>query len=180
MKQETLTIRQERYAQNVFLGMEQAEAYRLAGYKTDKMALNTLYADSSRLASSAKVKQRLTQLRQAAEDATVATVLERKQVLTEIVRGRFIDFMTKLTPEKLRSAALQEIRITEIGKEIPVKSTTIRLHSSIQAIAELNKMEKLYAEGPTVNIDNRKVEILVVSDTAREATRRITEGERTE
>lgn len=126
-----------------------------------------------------QIIERIDQLRQKAEDATIATVLERKQVLTEIVRGRFVDFMTKLTPEKLRSAALQEIRIIEYGKEVPVKTTTIKLHSPIQAIAELNKMERIYEAEGSVVIDNRTLIINVMSDKSKNLTERLIEGERT-
>ncbi|MCK5236310.1 MAG: terminase small subunit [Deltaproteobacteria bacterium] len=126
-----------------------------------------------------KIKAKIAELRQKAEDATIADVIERRQVLTEIVRGRFADFMTKLTPEKLRSAALQEIRITEVGQGTPIKTTTIKLHSAIQAIDTLNKMDKLYTDGAMVSIDNRKIEIIVESEEAKELTKRLLEGERT-
>ena len=140
-----------------------------------------------------KIIERIAYLRQVAEDATIATVLERKQVLTEIVRGRFANFMTNLTAEKLRSAALQEIRVVEIGlnskeddegkKRAPVKTTTktttIKLHSPIQAIAELNKMEGIYEAEGSMAIDNRTLIINVISDKAKELTQRVMEGERT-
>ena len=136
-----------------------------------------------------KIIERIAHLRQVAEDATIATVLERKQVLTEIVRGRFANFMTNLTAEKLRSAALQEIRVVEIGlngkeddegkRRAPVKTTTIKLHSPIQAIAELNKMEGIYEAEGSMAIDNRTLIINVISDKAKELTQRVMEGERT-
>ena len=123
------------------------------------------------------------ELRQKAEDATIATVLERKQVLTEIIRGRFANFMTSLTAEKLKSAALQSIRITEfvggkdgIGKE---KTTTIKLHNPVQAITELNKMERIYEAEGSMTIDNRTLIINVISEKSRSLTQRLMEGERT-
>ncbi len=134
--------RQEIYTQNWFEGKTKEESAIVAGY-APKWARSI----GCRLSTNANILARYNELQQKAEDDSVAGVLERKQVLTEIVRGRFADFMTKLTPEKLQSAALQEIRITEIGRDIPVKHTTIKLNSPAQAIDLLNKMDKLYAEG---------------------------------
>ncbi len=46
----------------------------------------------------------------------------------------------------------------------------------MQAIAELNKMERIYEEGTTVNIDNRKAEIIVTSENARKLLTEIADG----
>ena len=158
------------------------EAAILAGYSP-----KTARFSASRLLTRDNIKARYSELQQIAQGATIATVTERKQVLTEIVRGRFIDFMTNLTPEKLRSAALQEIRIVEAkvkGKQDTpiVKKTTIRLHSPIQAIAELNKMEGIYEAGVSISIDNRTLVIEELSDEqliriiAREGSTRVIEA----
>jgi hypothetical protein len=76
-------------------------------------------------------------------------VSERKEVLTEIIRGRFSHFVgsdgkvVELTEENLKSAALQEVKVVEfvkkgaLGKE---KATTVKLYSPVQAIDLLNKM----------------------------------------
>ncbi|MBA7589248.1 hypothetical protein ES708_31329 [subsurface metagenome] len=122
---------------------------------------------------SVKVEAFIRELRGRTEDKSVANVMERKQVLTEIIRGRFVDFMTHLTPEKLRSAALQEIRITEYGKDIPVKTTTIKLNSIIQATDLLNKMERLYEADGSMHIDNRTLIINVMSEKSRSLTERL-------
>jgi len=170
-----LTQKQETFCLKYFELGNVGEAALIAGYSPKTAP----YIGSENL-DKPKIIERITELRQKAEDASIATVLERKQVLTEIVRGRFVDFMTKLTPEKLKSAALQEIRITEVGKDIPIKSTTIKLHSPIQAIAELNKMERIYEAEGTITIDNRVLNITVNSEKAKDLTQRLTEGERTD
>jgi len=159
-----LTQKQEIYTQNLFKGMYQRDAYIDAYHPA--YALSTIDANASRLAKNEKVSARLKELRQKAEDATIADVKERKQVLTEIIRGRFSEFMTQLTPEKLKSAALQEIRITTIGKEKPIKTTTIKLNDPVKAIAELNKMEHIYEiiEPSEVNIYNQTLNVGVRID----------------
>ena len=179
-----LTQKQEIFTRNLFSGMNQYDAYREAGYAVATQTRNTINANASRLANNVNVLARLEELNQKVEDASIASVIERKQVLSEIVRGRFADFMTHLTAEKLQSAALQEIRIVEFtgGKDgrAKEKSTTIKLHSPIQAIAELNKMERIYEAVGTMVIDNRTLTINVMSDKAKELTERLSGGERTE
>ncbi len=154
-----LTQKQETFCLKYFELGNASEAARIALYSSHTAA--TIGRENL---LKPQIRARIDELRQKAEDATVANVLERKQVLTEIVRGRFVDFMTKLTPEKLRSAALQEIRIIEYGKEVPVKTTTIKLNDPAKAIDLLNRMDKLYTDGATVNIDNRALNIEVDDD----------------
>jgi phage terminase small subunit len=168
-----LTGKQERYARFLFEGMSQREAWGEAGYSI-KYAPAIIDVNASRLANSNKVKLRIEELRKAAEDASVATVLERKQVLTEIVRGRFADFMTGLTKEKLRSAALQEMRIIE--GEDGKKTTVIKLHNPIQAADLLNKMERIYTESPAINVNVENLEAKIVQFDPREVARAIVEA----
>jgi len=174
----SLTQKQETFCLNLFQGMSQRDAYVAAGYSPNQSPA-TIDQHACELAKRDKVMARCEELRQKAEDASVANVLERKQVLTEIVRGRFADFMTRLSAEKLKSAALQEIRIIEHGGEVPVKTTTIKLHSPIQAIAELNKMERIYEAEGSVTIDNRTLIINVKSEKGKTLTERLMVGERT-
>ncbi len=135
----------------------------------------------SRLLKRDDIQQRLAELRQKAEDASVATVLEREQVLTEIIRGRFADFMSGgVTADKLTSAALKEIRVIEHSAgSASRKTTTISLNDPVKAIAELNRMTKVYEDGPVVAIDNRKIEITVKTPEAADLARRILGGEGT-
>ena len=172
-----LTQKQEIFTLNLFKGMYQRAAY-IDAYKPT-YSISSIDENASRLSSNEKVIARLKELQQLTQDATIATVIERKQVLTEIVRGRFADFMTNLTKEKLQSAALQEIRIIEVGKDIPIKTTTIKLNDQVRAIAELNRMERIYEADGTVSIVNRILNIYVTSEKAKGLTQRLIEGERT-
>jgi len=84
---------------------------------------------TTRWLNMANIKERLQGLRQKAEDDSVANVLERQQRLT---------------------AFLREDNYNKYG---------ISRQSNIAASDQLNKMDKLYTDGNTVNVDNRKVEI---------------------
>ena len=104
---------------------------------------------------------------------TIATVEERKQILTEIARASFAD----VSEGKFRSRAVQSVRISKfITKQGAQEKTSISLHSPIQAISELNKMERLYSEGMTVNVDNRKLEVIVQSEDARKMLKELEES----
>ena len=76
-----------------------------------------------------KIQERIQGLRQKAEDESIAIVQERKQRLTVFIR---------------------EDNYSKFG---------INRQSNIQAIAELNKMEKIYTEN--ITIDNRTLNINV-------------------
>ncbi len=153
-----LTQKQQNFALNLFRGMSQREAYLQAGYSPRQVA-TTLDRNACVLSKNNKVVARQEELRQKAEDDSVATVLERRQVLTEILRGRITDFMTcsadgvwmhDIGPENINKAALKQIQTTTMpfGKEegdLQIILTKVELLSPIPAIAELNKMDGAYA-----------------------------------
>lgn len=144
-----LNKRQEKFVLYVFSGMSASQAMIEAGYSP-----KAAYATGSRLLRNAKVKERLQELFDEAKDTTVMNVLERKQRLTEIARGRFSDFVDKsggvnISPDDLHSAAIQAVRTRlELGgkDEEPALITEVRLHDPIKAIGELNKMEGIYSD----------------------------------
>jgi hypothetical protein len=86
----------------------------------------------------------------------VMTVIERKERLSEIARGRYADFVTAgpdgswidIGPEKINSAAICEVKTrTEYDDDgdKPSVIMSVKLHDPIRAIAELNKMEGAHA-----------------------------------
>ena len=137
--------RHEKFAQARFKGRNQTEAAIEAGYKESRARFT-----GRDLATYSHIIERIKELHKATETSAIASVIERKEVLTEIIRGRFSHFIdtegniVELTEENLKSAALQEVKIVEFvddkrarGKE---KAMTIKLYSPIQAIDLLNKM----------------------------------------
>ena len=145
-----LTQKQETFCLKYFELGNATEAGKLAGYSPHSARFCM-----SRLLTNANIQQRLQELGEKIEDATIANVLERKQILTEIARGRLTDFMEcgqdgswiNIDPEKMNTHAIQAIdsktEYDENGAH-PMVVTKIRLHSPIQAITELNKMENTY------------------------------------
>lgn len=178
-----LTQKQETFCLKYFELGNATEAALIAGYSPK----NSRVIGSDNL-TKIDIQDRMKELRQVAEDASVATVIERKQRLSEILRATIPEFQDEgggISVKKGQAGVGAVSEITTRNKMSrktmePVVITNLKLHSPIQAIAELNKMEKIYTDGTTVNVDNRKIEINVVSEIAREATERITQGERTE
>jgi phage terminase small subunit len=180
-----LTPMQQRFTLNVFEHGNAAQAYRDAGYKvqTDDAA----YAAASRLLGNVKVQAFLNWLQQKAIEASIMSVTERKQRLSEIGRGRITDFIEvkdgvariKVDLESVNSGAVQEVTTEELdlgkGKAPTIRVTKLKLYQPGPAIDLLNKMEGQYSE-INVNIDNRKIELFQVTDEQLEA---IAAGSRT-
>jgi len=113
-----LTQKQETFCLKYFKIGNATEAALIAGYSA-----RSIRNIASITLTKANVQARLTELRAKAESDTVATVLEREQILTDMSR-------------------------------VKGKYTMVKPNTSIQAIAELNKMTGVYTTSPNVNINN--------------------------
>jgi len=109
-------------------------------------------------------------------------------VLTEIVRGRIGSLLDNDQRFKqdisLTDASIQEVDTIDVkigkGENASLAQITkIKLHNPMTAIDLLNKMDKLYTDGASVNVDNRTLTINVNSEKAKSLTERLIEGERT-
>lgn len=169
-----LTQKQENFVRFVFEGMTQREAWKQAGYSCN-YSMAVLDVHASQLFHKDKVQIRYQELQKAADDASVMSVLERKQVLSEIGRGRLSDFIEagmdgswiNIDKDKMNTAALQAIDSkTEYDDDgaHPTVVTKIRLHSPTQAIDLLNKMDKLYDDKINVLQDNRVQNVYINSN----------------
>jgi len=163
-----LTQKQETFCRLYFELGNGKEAALAAGYSP-----RTAKVIASENLSKPYLMEIIETLRQQAVDKSIGTVQERQQRLTEIYRARLTDFMTlgadgswiDVGPENPHAGAIQEITSkTEYDEngEHPTVVTKVKLHDPVKAIAEQNKMDKIYSDGTTVNVDNRRVEITVV------------------
>lgn len=178
-----INTQHELFCQAILTGKNQTEAAIEAGYKA-KWARSI----ASRLSTKINIIERIKELNEAAASARIMSVIERKERLSEIARARLIDFVDTdedgvhiaADSDSLNSAAIQSIQTRQRNMGFVIERITdIKLHDPVKAIAELNKMENLYSDGTTVNIDNRKVEINVVSPEAKKLTEAIVSGEGT-
>lgn len=182
-----LTQKQENFCLNVFQGMSQREAY-IQSYKPN-YAITTIDANASRLASNEKVLKRLSELREKAQNSKIASVIERKEILSEIARANMTNFVEvgqdgawfNIDNTNLNSRAIQSVQSkTILGKDGADDAVFIRvnLHNPIDAIKELNKMDGVYAENTTVvNNDNRSINIIVQGEKGKKITEALMGGE---
>jgi hypothetical protein len=132
-----------------------ARAGREAGYSP-----RTASHGTHRILTNPAIAARLKELGQRAEDEAVANVVERKRRLTEIVRGRVTDYLNDtgdgfaVDRSSANPGALEQLSIrTSPGRDGEGAETIVdvKLHDPVRAIAELNKMERVYTEGTVVN-----------------------------
>lgn len=179
-----LTQKQETFCLKYFETHNATQATIAAGYRPKYAA-----AIGSLNLGKPKIQARLQELSQRlknAEDDSVMNVLERKQKLSEVGRvdvTEFVDQEGNIDISGENTGAIAEVIVKDWrgGKGGAPQSRTkaVKLHSKLQAIQELNKMEGIYTEGPQVHIDNRKIEISVVSERGKELTEGIVRGDRT-
>lgn len=182
-----LTTKQEQFTLNIFSGMTQREAWIQAGYSSN-YSMAVVDSNACALFHTSKIQARFKTLQDKAESDKIMEVKERKERLSEIGRGRLTDYQESgqdggwinIGPESPNTAALSEIVSTTKYDEngaSPTLISRIKLHNPVVAIAELNKMEKIYSDGTTVNVDNRKVEIVVFDKETKQSVERLLNGE---
>ena len=144
--------RWEAFAQAVFGGMTQSDAYRKSfeakGYKA-----KSIHEEASRLCL--KVAPRIEWLQSRAANKAIATKEELAAMLTEITRARHSDFLTMsadgvwfhdIGPETLRQAALKKVKTrvqTDKGSGdavIEKQFDEIELESKVTAAQALSKL----------------------------------------
>lgn len=137
--------------------------------------------DASRMLTFGNISARVKELKEAMSERKIADIIERRQILSEIARGKLSDFIEvgqdgawiNIDKEKMNTSALQAIDTKTVynknGAE-PAVVTKIRMHSPMTAIDLLNKMDKVYSEIPPGYQDNRVINIIVSSDKAKELT----------
>jgi phage terminase small subunit len=188
-----LSPKQERFCYLVSQGLNATDAYRQAKYKvkTDGAA----WTNASRLLSNAKVKAFIKYLRDKAVEKSIADLVEVKQGLTEIFRGRMGDYISinengnvavSPTDKALKSAAVQELTTESVNlgsKDAPLEATItkIKLRDPIPAarlLSELSGWAK--PEGAVnVNVNNiNTVEARIAVFDPKEVASAIIEAER--
>jgi len=167
-----LTQQQRGFCLDVIKEIPAGQAY-MNHYKVKSRAVADMCA--SRMIRTDKIKAHLQDIRKKMEDDSIAGPIERRQILTEIARARMTDFMTcsadgvwmhDIGPENMNRAGLKKIETTTMpfGKDdddLKILLTKVELTDPTRAIDLLNKMDKLYSDGATVNINNTKVEAKV-------------------
>jgi phage terminase small subunit len=141
------------------------QSYLDAGGNCKSLAVAS--ACGSRLLKTDKIQAELSRLSAQASNPTIMSVIERKQRLSEIARGKTVDFIDKhgnINTEAENNAAIAEITVEDWqgGKRGRATSRTkrIKLYNPVPAIDLLNKMENEYEVGAVIN----DIKVLIVRE----------------
>lgn len=170
-----LTQKQISFTLDVFKEVPPGQAY-MTHYKVKTIAVAD--ACASRLLKNAKVSAYLEELREQAKTDSVATVLERKQILSDIIRFVPEDALELsedgkelvISRKALRSPAVSYLRTDQTSiadRMLSVRITKLSTTDKVRAINELNKMDNVYSETNIVN-DNRQINIIVHSSKTKD------------
>jgi phage terminase small subunit len=119
-----LTIKQEKYAQGLFKGMTQREAYKDA-YNCENMTDKTIDEAACRLADDSKVIARIAELTEGLTKRNVALV---EKVLNQLSKIAFADIKDMLSYKTVKT--LDETATTLLGMPITTYKTVIDLKDS--------------------------------------------------
>ena len=164
-----LNSRQKQVCVNLASGMPQGEAWASAGYPAEFAQSHCSdFITNNRLAIAYldELNKRKADMQLAKLTETIASPLERKAILSEILRARLIDFtgddgQPNLSKDTPNNRAAKEFyhkkRYDREGNPIVTKS--IKLTDPIAAIQELNKMDGSYAPSKHVIAQRVQFEI---------------------
>ena len=148
-----MNARRKRFVQEYLKSGNATQAAIKAGYSKKGAR-----SKASQLLTNVNIKDEIARLSKSVEDASICSIAERKQILSEIARGRLQDFCTSgadgFVPnvglENLNSRALKSVTTKVIcgGKDTDQAYVTkLELRDPAQAIEILNKMDGVYAQG---------------------------------
>jgi len=167
--------------------MSQQDAAIKAGYAPEWARMQ-----AHKLTTYNYIMDRIMELHEKIESKAIMKPKERKEILSEIGRGKLTDFIDPAGQPKLdentphgRAAGEYIVRETYNKQGDPVITKSIKLHNPITAIDSLNKMEHIYqGEGPGpggvhVAVNQQQVNFTVLDQRTQELTERLLRGERT-
>lgn len=157
MKSDDLNGREETFCLNVAGGsMSDSDAARLAGYCPDNP--QNAHTMVFYLYKRQRVHDRIAELRKAASDKAILTLVQQKIILSEIAQARMIDFRDEhgvirpLDKDMPNPSAISSVEYAydPIKREpYPVR---ISLRDPVKAIVELCKLEGLYPGRKAVSV----------------------------
>lgn len=135
-----LTVKQEKFVQNLIKGMTQREAYKNS-YNAKNMKDDTIDNKASKLFKKDELRARYEELVNELKDSTIMTAKERMKWLTDVIKNIQRDDVY--------------VRDNE-GNETLIGSKNADINTKLKAIDTLNKMDNTYQQNIKVsgNINN--------------------------
>ncbi len=145
------------YANLLHKGINQSIAYKEAGYSTDNQTPETLASNASRLANSVKVKAYLTELQSQSTDDTVATVKERKQVLTKLIRHNHEEVTPRdtilATAELNKIERVYETRPQSLNNVFVINVPDVKTKGMLERLVSGNRYENAQDEQERLQLE---------------------------
>ncbi len=139
-----LTLKQEKYVQNLVKGMSQREAYKKS-YNASKMKDESIDRVASRLFNKVEIKSRYDELmkkaRDKSEEKAIMSAVERKEWLSRVISGEIKEKTAVLKTDADGNSKLVE-------QEFPSS-----LKTKISALDTLNKMDGQYTTNIKGNLN---------------------------
>jgi phage terminase small subunit len=126
MPADKLTIKQEKYAQGLFTGLSQREAYKQA-YNCENMTDKSIDENACKLAADTKVMSRTAELAEGLAKRNTALV---EKVLNQLSKIAFADIKDMLSYKTIQT--LDETATALLGRPITAYKTIIDLKDSDQ------------------------------------------------
>lgn len=145
MKEE-LTVKQEKFVQNLVNGMSQRQAYKDA-FQADYDD-NAIDVNAFKLFNDAKIKLRYQELLEELKETAIMTAIERMIWLSEVVQGKQME---------------KEVVVLKDG-EIRVEDVEANLATKIKALDTLNKMSGEYITKIEADVNNDVTITIELSD----------------
>ena len=152
-----LSDRQRLFCRYVAEGCYQSLAALKAGYSR-----NGNRSRASRLMKRQEIKEEIKRLQDEIASPLIASLMERKKILSEIARANMADYFETVGGQqvlklnkKIPNAIIQVTTKTKTDKRgNTITRTSIKMADKIRAINELNKMDGAY---PAVSKSNKRV-----------------------
>jgi phage terminase small subunit len=133
---EELTVKQEKFVQNIVSGMSQRQAYKDA-FQVDYDD-NAIDVNACKLFNDAKIKLRYKELIEELKEVTIMTAKERMIWLSEVVQGKQME---------------KEVVVLKDG-DIRIEEVEANLNTKIKALDTLNKMSGEYITKIEADVSN--------------------------
>ena len=136
-----LTIKQEKFVQNLINGMSQREAYKNS-YNASKIKDKTIDDKASLLFKQEEIRARYEELAKKLEDQSIMSAKERMKWLSKVVNGEIKEKVSMIVTDKDGNQKTIE---QDVSSKLKIK---------IMALDTLNKMDNSYKQ--TIEVHNPK------------------------
>lgn len=140
---EELTVKQEKFVQNIVSGMSQRQAYKDA-YNAEKMKDETIDVRACELFNEGKIKVRYQELMKKLEDEAIMTARERMIWLSDVVKGN--------------------VKHISYGNNGEAYENEAYISDKLRAVDTLNKMSGEYITKIEADVNNDTTITIELSD----------------